>query len=69
MTKRRQHHGARQESGEEKRMGEAAVAPEVAIADAESKPDHVKVGHHGADYPHDPDSLWRAWAVETDPHA
>ncbi len=68
-AKCRQRHGARQESGEEKRVGEAAVAPEVAIMDAESKSDHVKIGNHGAGHARDPNSLWRAWAVETGPYA
>ena len=69
MSKHCQYHGARQESGKEKRMGEAAVAPEVAVMDAESKPDHIKVRNHGAGYPQHPDAFWRAWAVEAGAYA
>lgn len=57
------------ESSEEKRVRESAVAPEVTVPDAESEADYVKVRNHGADYPHDPDSLWCAWAAEAGAYA
>jgi hypothetical protein len=35
---------ARQESGENQRMRESAMPPEVALVDTEAKPDHIEVG-------------------------
>jgi hypothetical protein len=52
-------------NGEEKGVRESAVAPEVTVADAESESDHIKVGNHRAERTHDPNSFWRARAVET----
>jgi hypothetical protein len=45
------------------------VAPEVTVPDAESESDHIKIGKHGAERAHDPNSFWRAWAVEASAYA
>jgi hypothetical protein len=37
--------------------------------DAKSKSDPIKVGNDGADCPHQPNSSWRAWVVETGAYA
>ncbi len=51
LTKRWQHHGACQESGEEERMGKATVTPEVAVMDAESEPKYVNIGNDRENVP------------------
>jgi hypothetical protein len=50
-------------------MCESAVAPEVAVVDAEPESEHIEVGNHGASCADHPDSLWRAWAVEAGANA
>jgi hypothetical protein len=59
-----ENHSARQEGGQYQGMPESAVAPEVTVTDAESKSDYIKVGNHGACRAHQPDTFWRARAVE-----
>jgi hypothetical protein len=39
---------AREKSGEHQRVSESTMSPEVAVMDAEAKPDHVEVGDYGA---------------------
>ena len=46
-------------------MREAAVAPRVAVLDAELKSDDVEVGGHRAGGSRYPNPFWGAWAVET----
>ena len=58
-----------QESREEKRVRESAVTPEVAVPEAESEAKHVNIGNHRAERPDNPNSFWRAWAVETGAYA
>jgi len=57
--------GACQKSGEEQRMRESAMPPEIAVVDAESKPDHVEVGNNRADSTSDPHALWNLRVGET----
>jgi hypothetical protein len=56
---------ARKEGSEKQGVCESAVAPEVTVTDAESEPNDVKIGNDGAERADNPDSLWRASAVET----
>ena len=46
-------------------MRKAAVAPEIAIMDAESEAKYVNIGNDRAERPDNPNTLWRAWVVET----
>ena len=50
-------------------MRKSAMPPEVPVPNTESKPDHVKVGKHGADQARDPDPLEYLWPVETPSNA
>ena len=60
-----ERYGGRQERREQKRVGESAVAPEVAVADAEPETEHVEVGDRRAGCADDPNAFWRARAIET----
>jgi hypothetical protein len=64
-----EQHSACQESREEKRVRESAVTPEVAVLDAESEAKHVYIGNYRAARPDNPNSFWRAWAVEAGAYA
>jgi hypothetical protein len=58
-----------QESGEEKRVRESAVTPEVTVPDAESKAKYVNIGNDRAERPDNPNSYWRAGAVKAGAYA
>jgi len=58
-----------QESREEKRVRESTVTPEVGVPDAESEAKHVNIGNHRTERPDNPNSFWRAWAVEAGAYA
>ncbi len=45
-------------------MGEAAVSPEVTVADAESETNDIEVGKCGTQYASKPDTLWYFGATE-----
>jgi hypothetical protein len=62
--KSHEQHSACQESREEKRVRESAVTPEVSVPDAESEAKHVNIGNDRAERPDNPNSFWRARAVE-----
>ena len=64
-----EHHGACHESGEKKGVREPAVAPEVAVPDAESEASNVNIGNYRAQWPNNPDPFWRVRAVEAGPDA
>jgi hypothetical protein len=59
----------RQKSGEDQRMRESAMPAEVAVPNIKSKPDHIKVGNHGADYTSDPYPLRHIRSVKARPDA
>ncbi len=58
-----------QESREEKRVRESAVTPEVTVPDAESETKHVNIRNYRAERSDNPNSFWRAWAVEAGAYA
>jgi len=60
-----ERYGSCQQRSEKKGVRESAVAPEVAVTDAESESDHIKIGNHRADRARHPNSSWYARAVET----
>jgi hypothetical protein len=53
------NNGGGQQRREQQRMREPAMAPEVAVANAEAETDDVKVGSDGADGASHEDASWR----------
>ena len=53
-----------QDCGEEEGMGESAVAPKVAVADAEVEADDIQVGQDRAERSGDQDAFGHAGTVE-----
>jgi len=62
-----EHHGARQHSSKNKRVGEPPVSPKVTVSDAEPESDHINVRNYRAQCTYDPDSFWNAGLVEERP--
>ena len=60
---------ASQESREEKRVRESAVAPQVTVPDAEPEAEHVNIGNDRAERPDNPNLFWRAWPIEAGAYA
>jgi len=65
LSKSYKHPSTCKQSGEKNGVRESAVAPEVAVMDAESESNHIEVGNHRADRARHPNSSWYARAVET----
>jgi hypothetical protein len=55
---------ARQESGENQPMNETAMSPEIAVVDAETESNRIKVGYHRAQHASHPDALRNLRSVE-----
>jgi len=63
-SERDERYGGRQQRREKKGVRESAVAPEVAVADAEPETEHIEIGNHRAGGADDPNAFWRARAIE-----
>ena len=59
-----ERYGGRQQRREKKGVRESAVAPEVAVADAEAEADDVEIGDDRAERSDYPDALQRAGTIK-----
>lgn len=69
MPKYEEHDETCQKSSEDKGMGKAAMAPKVAVTDAETKADDIHIRNDRTENSEHPDSLWGARLVETGSNA
>jgi hypothetical protein len=56
-----------QKSGEDQRMRESTMTPKVTVTNTKSKPDHVKIGKHGAHHTRYPNTFGHLRSVEKGP--
>ena len=68
-AKRYGYRSGSQEGGEDDRVRESSMAPKVAVADAEIKPNDIEIGNDGTHCPNRPDSFGNARGVEASSNA